>query len=91
MSLKEGVLRVGIDETLKLEGGIIKIITDHKVKTLYGEHRTLKECYELSKTMGDVPTTGVMVMHEETFSGKVYRYGEHGAFWEQAGTLTGFA
>ena len=80
-----------IDENLKLEGGIIKIITDHKVKTLYGEYRTLKECLELGKIMDDMPTSSVMVMHEEARRGNMYRYGGHGAFWEHIGTTEGFA
>lgn len=80
-----------IDENMKLEGGIIKIITDHKVKTFYGEYKTLKECLELGKLLSEMPTSGVIVMHEEALRGNVYRYGVHGAFWEHIGTTVGFA
>lgn len=81
-----------VDEKLKLNGGIIKIITDHKVKTLYGEYRTLKECLELGKVIDDKPTSGVIVMHKEALKGNIYEFGGHGcAFWEHIGTLKGFA
>lgn len=80
-----------VDEKLKLEGGIIKIVTDHSVKTLYGEHRTLNECLEIGKVISNMPTGSVIVMHEEALNGNVYRYGNHGAFWEHIGTLKGFA
>ena len=82
---------MGIDENLKLGGGIIKIITDHNVKTLYGEYKTLKECLEMGKHLNAMPTSTVTVMHEEAMRGNVYRYGAHGAYWEQIGTLVGFA
>ena len=82
---------MGIDENLKLEGGIIKIIAGNSAKTLYGEYRTLKECLELGKALCEMPTATVIVMHEEALRGNVYRYGNHGAIWEQIGTLEGFA
>ena len=79
-----------IDEALKVEGGITKIIAGNKVKTLYGEYRTLKECLDLAKTISDVPMSSVIVMHEEAMRGNIYRYGNHGAFWEHIGTTIGF-
>lgn len=80
-----------VDEKLKLEGGIIKIITNHKVKTLYGEYRTLKECLDLAKAISEMPMGSVIVMHEEALRGNVYRYGNHGAIWEHIGKVEGFA
>lgn len=82
---------MSIDENLKLGGGVIRIITDHKAKALYGEYRTLKECLEIGRAMCEMPTSTVIVMHEEALRGDVYRFGGHGAFWEEIGTLNGFA
>ena len=82
---------MAIDENLKLGGGVIRIITDHKVKALYGEYRTLKECLEIGKAMCEMPTSTVIVMHEEALRGDVYRYGNHGPIWESIGTTEGFA
>jgi len=89
--LQGGVRIMPIDENLELGGGIIKLITDHKVKTFYGEYKTLKECLELGKGLSEMPTSNVIVMHEEALRGDVYRYGNHGAFWEHIGTTKGFA
>ncbi|MBQ2898010.1 MAG: hypothetical protein IJE46_06815 [Clostridia bacterium] len=81
-----------VDEKLKLNGGIIKIIAGNSAKTLYGEYRTLKECLELGKVISDKPISNVVVMHEEANKGNVYQFGGHGcAFWEHIGTLKGFA
>ncbi len=82
---------MAIDENLKLEDGIIKLITDHKVKTFYGEYKSLKECLELGKNLSEMPTGTVIVIHEEALRGNVYRYGNHGAVWEHIGTTVGFA
>lgn len=81
-----------IDEKLKLNGGIIKIIAGDSAKTLYGEYRTLKECLELGKVISDKPISNVVVMHKEAFKGNVYEFGGHGgAYWEHIGTTKGFA
>lgn len=45
-------------------------------------------------TLDKIETKGVnsiIVISENPLGGKVYRYGNHGKFWEQIGTVCGYA
>ena len=49
-----------------------------------GEFTTLKDIKD------DYPSVE-MVIAESALSGKVYRYGNHGEFWEEVGETRGYA
>lgn len=66
---------------------------DHK--TLHGVQRipdnglTLGECHRIALRRGY--TSGVITVVEESpRAGTVYRYGNHGDFWEEVGTMDGY-
>lgn len=55
-----------------------------KICLTEGEYTTLKEIKD------DCPRVE-MVIAESALSGKVYRYGNHGEFWEEVGETRGYA
>lgn len=84
-----------VDENLNINTGacIIKIIHSKSVITIYPEDEavTLRDCYEKTvEAMRSVNDT-ITVLSESLLSGTVYRYGNHGAYWEQIGKLDGYA
>lgn len=54
------------------------------------ERLTLDNCYMIAVLNGY--TEGIItVMEEGPFEGQVYRYGNHGSYWEKIGSLEGYA
>ena len=43
------------------------------------------------KDISDLFPSVEMVIAESALSGKVYRYGNHGEFWEEVGEMRGYA
>lgn len=56
-------------------------------KVLIPEKRNYISLLEIKKKYPDVK----IVIFEDYFEGKVYRYGNHGKFWELVGSTRGFA
>lgn len=53
------------------------------------EFTTLERIRKQLKAAGVVGT--ITVIYETALSGTVYRYGNHGDYWEEVGTLKGWA
>ena len=51
---------------------------------------TLDECYTIAVN-GGYKSGVITVVEESPFSGTIYRYGNHGDFWEEIGTVDGYA
>ena len=77
--------------------GIVTIVTGHKRARaervlIYEEDEpiTLDECLNIIEYEMKKDGTCV-VIHETALDGKVYRYGNHGDYWEQIGKTGGYA
>lgn len=74
---------------------IITIIFEDVVKTvLDGENEnefTLCDCYNIAVENGFDKRGCIVVLVEYPLRGSVYRYGNHGDYWEEIGTLKGYA
>lgn len=53
------------------------------------EFTTLESIRKQIRAAGIAGT--IMVLYETAMSGTVYRYGNHGDYWEEVGTLKGWA
>lgn len=63
----------------------VKIIPPEEQKRL-----TLNDCYMIAVLNGY--TEGVItVMEEAPLEGQIYRYGNHGPYWEKIGSIVGYA
>lgn len=51
---------------------------------------TLKDCYNTAVANG-YKRGCIIVLKENPLSVSVYRYGNHGEYWEEIGTLKGYA
>lgn len=83
----------------ELQFGIIKIVYKNKALTLY-QNEEYSNCYpdlESCKRIAyglsdDAERKGtILVIAENPTDGVVYRYGNHGAYWEKIGTTCGYA
>lgn len=70
--------------------GILYIIEENR----HTSHEIII-CGELDKpiSLSDIRKKykGQLVIHEDYLAGSIYRYGNHGDFWEQVGMTIGFA
>lgn len=83
-----------IDENKNINRGssIIKIVCNGFVSEIIpkdNEVITLKQCREIAKNNRHFGT--ITVLEESPLNGYVYRYGNHGNYWERVGTLEGYA
>lgn len=78
-----------VEKDMVLQDGIITVICGDKARTYYGEDKTLDECLNIAAENAIYNT--VLVIHEWAMSGRLYRYGNHGTFWEQIGQTEGYA
>lgn len=62
---------------------------NHAAKVIYHDGQ-YDEKITLADILRDYPTV-VMVIVDSDLSGKVYRYGNHGPYFEQVGTTIGYA
>lgn len=51
---------------------------------------TLKQCYEIAKKRG-YKNGVITVLSESLFDGCLYKYGNHGNYWERVGKTAGYA
>lgn len=58
--------------------------------TRHGEEMTLENCRRLAELRG-WRSGNITVIVEYPLAGKVYSYGNHGHFWEEVGTICGYA
>lgn len=56
----------------------------------HGEEMTLENCRRLAELRG-WRSGNITVIVEYPLAGKVYSYGNHGHFWEEVGTICGYA
>lgn len=87
-----------VDENIDLNGmSFIYIIAENLFLKFMGSEDektfTLKDCYDIVlRDKPDNQKVGVIiVLVEYPLDGAVYRYGNHGEYWEKIGTLKGFA
>ena len=73
-------------------GTIVKIIWESGVAELYGDLDTitLKDCRETAVQRGYKGGT-ITVIAENPLDGNIYRYGNHGDYWECIGEVFGYA
>ena len=60
----------------------------------YDGKPTVEEFISSDTTLGDIDihkAKSIIVIAENPLHGKVYRYGNHGEYWEQIGTSCGYA
>ena len=74
-----------ISEDVNIVGGLYEIIFGNE-----GTVFTLKDCYNIAVGNGDRRGC-ITVLVEYPLRGKVYRYGNHGEYWEEVGTLKDYA
>lgn len=80
-----------VDKNTTLGGGIVRVVCGCRARVFYDEDITLDDCRRCMED-DDGETDGtVLVIFERGLSGKIYRYGNHGKFWEKIGKTVGFA
>lgn len=62
---------------------------DKETLDWYSGYLTLEEISNQLQQMKYEPT--YLLIYESYTSGVIYRYGNHGAYWEKVGTMEGFA
>lgn len=73
-------------------GGVVTIITKTKVRKIYNdEFMTLENCRDKARETEPENEGTILVIDEDALSGVVYRYGNHGDYWERVGTMRGWA
>lgn len=85
------------DEKTTISDGIVRIIFGDKcvLKTLdtqYDNPISLEDCYDIVYYRSDGCFKGVIiVLFEDKTQGAVYKYGNHGDYWEKTGNTCGYA
>lgn len=83
-----------VSEKTMVGGGILRIIGEKKVQILYtDEGIALEECLKRAREAEpDIDQyQTVIVIEEHALEGKVFKYGNHGDFWEEVGETRGYA
>lgn len=80
-----------VEDATVLFDGIITIVYKEKAKKIYGEAHTLRECYGIATENEDDTSETILVIHENPLNGVIYRYGNHGKYWEVVGKMGGYA
>ena len=78
----------------EFSAGVLTVITNYvKDSGLSVEKVHLSEEYDTPVKLDKfaLPGAVVTVLHETELNGAVYRYGNHGDYWEEVGSLKGFA
>lgn len=84
-----------VSQNTVLREVIAWIICDNWCRTIYlaeSEETTLRDCYNIVANNGLLNSNDVIiVLAEDALNGTVYMYGNHGSYWEEHGTLKGYA
>lgn len=79
-----------VDADIDLEYDIIRIVSDNKVEVIYNSE-IFPTCLKLSDCEDIAGSDRILVIAENALEGAVFRYGNHGFFWEKVGTTEGYA
>ena len=79
-----------VDADIDLDYDIIRIVSDNKVEVIYNSE-IFPTCLKLSDCEDIAGSDRILVIAENAFEGAVFRYGNHGFFWERIGTTGGYA
>ena len=60
------------------------------VRTYPGGNMTLEDCYDMAVGNG-YKKGAITVCCESPLHGEIYKYGNHGSFWEKVGETDGYA
>lgn len=72
--------------------GCVTIVGRTKARKIYtDEVMTLESCRDKARQMEPANESTILVIDECALSGKIYRYGNHGDYWEEVGTMRGWA
>lgn len=91
MKVKDAKIVKVPNETI-VGGGIVTIVGMKKARTIYtDDEMTLESCLYKARKMEPENKGIIFVIDEHAFGGRVYRYGNHGYFWELVGHMKGWA
>lgn len=79
-----------VNADLVLEYDVICVISDNEVKRIYNSE-VFDEPLRLSDCEDIAGSDRILVIAENALEGAVFRYGNHGFFWEKVGTTRGYA
>lgn len=79
-----------VDADIDLDYDIIRVVSDNKVEVIYNSE-IFPTCLKLSDCEDISESDRILVIAENALEGAVFRYGNHGFFWEKVGTTGGYA